>query len=203
MLQPCNHSVYAITHLESGRVYVGKTYGSPTRRWDAHRYRGRQGFDGHLYHAIRKYGESAFDVQTLAQVSTNEEANQLERLWIIALRANQEDFGFNHTIGGDGAPHTAETKAKISAQQKNDPKRRIHLEKMWARGIDHAKQAKSLKKAWAEGKFANRKRSCFSLTPEETSVKVSAALRAAWSSGRMKGTTGMCFPNRKRRAPNV
>jgi group I intron endonuclease len=112
--------VYFITHKDSGKTYVGKTVSEnlhhylSTKRWQV-RYNKVMGMP--IISAILKYGWSAFDIQTVAVCKTEEELNNLERLWIAVL--NSTHTGYNICLGG-GAPTAGrhlsqETKDRIGA----------------------------------------------------------------------------------------
>lgn len=118
MLPNRDFFVYVITNLITGKWYVGKTGVSVRDRWTNHKSGARNGMDTYLCRSIRKYGEENFSVQSVAEVSTEEEANNLERIWIIPLSSHDPQFGYNLTLGGDGVRANEETKAKISSSSK-------------------------------------------------------------------------------------
>jgi group I intron endonuclease len=106
--------IYAITHVESGRKYVGQSSDMP-RRWRRHIQLARLGDGRHLYCAIRKYGADAFKFEVL-ETCCPEMLNERELHWIAALGTFSD--GFNLTIGGDGVrghKWSDEAKARISA----------------------------------------------------------------------------------------
>lgn len=86
----------------SGRSYVGKTAHLLDKRWKEHCAIKTGGYS--LHAAIRKHGAESFIVQQLAEVETPEQANNLEKLWIIILQSYTADGGYNETLGGDGVP---------------------------------------------------------------------------------------------------
>jgi group I intron endonuclease len=105
-------SVYSITHVQTGREYVGVTSGKPRDRWARHKLDARSGRGHRLHRAMRKYGETAFAFKIEAVLPTKAEAWLAERI-AVALRQP----AFNLTRGGEGTPgwqHSAETRAKIS-----------------------------------------------------------------------------------------
>lgn len=111
-------SIYLVTNLITEKWYVGKTGNTVEDRWTDHKSNARCGSNGYLYRSMRKHGEENFYIQTIAVVSTEEEANNLERLWIILLESHKEKFGYNLTLGGDGVRANEETKRKISESSK-------------------------------------------------------------------------------------
>jgi len=110
--------IYCITHLESGRYYIGKTDFTLLDRWRGHVY-SRNVNETHIARALRMYGPDAFTIEQVATAETSEQGNELEKLWILTTRSYDPEVGFNMTMGGDGGsyrqgkPHTQETKDKI------------------------------------------------------------------------------------------
>lgn len=68
-------------------------------RWQMHQNDARHGAFFYFQSAIRKYGVSAFVIETLAICYTKKEANSLERLWILLLRSYDTTIGYNCTTG--------------------------------------------------------------------------------------------------------
>lgn len=89
------YSIYKLT-APSGRSYVGFT-GQPVQtRWKQHVRRARTGARHPLCAAIRKYGEAAFAVETLADYDELDEALRAE----VAAIAELTD-AYNISPGGD------------------------------------------------------------------------------------------------------
>jgi len=105
--------IYQIQNVVNGKYYIGYTENF-TVRWELHRQDAKNGNTCHFYCAIRKYGVAAFKHQILAQTRSLEDAKQLEKLWIAALRSFDRSIGYNMTYGGDGVVHLPETKEKMS-----------------------------------------------------------------------------------------
>lgn len=106
-------TLYKVTHVPSGRVYVGQTQGKPQRRWKRHLSLARNSPKQHLHRAIAKYGESYFKFEILWEGECSRiELDQYEIFQIKFWRSNE--LGFNETIGGFGtsgfkmAPETIE-----------------------------------------------------------------------------------------------
>ncbi len=128
--------VYVITHLPTGRKYVGKA-NDVQRRWSGHKRKSRSTTArlSYFHAAIRKYGESQFVFSWVLPYGTEKEAFAAEVVLIAALRSNEKEFGFNLDSGGQGGktPNaevrqrmsvshlgktpTPETRAKMSAAQ--------------------------------------------------------------------------------------
>jgi group I intron endonuclease len=116
--------IYLITNEINGKYYVGKTVSQNLNRYLAN-VKGLALHDQDnrplLHRAIRKYGVAAFTIESLTSCETNEQASNLERLWIIALNSRNHDIGYNIAEGGEGTlgvHPSAETRAKLSAASK-------------------------------------------------------------------------------------
>lgn len=96
------YTIYLITNLVNGKVYVGQTGRRLKARWRGHLQESRSNSDHPLHRAIRKYGEDKFSIDPLVSVNTKEEADYQERLWILLLRAHVSQNGYVCTWGGDG-----------------------------------------------------------------------------------------------------
>src|ERR1039458_1591073 len=108
------YHIYLITNIVNNKVYVGQTATSVRLRWQCHLYCARSGNKRYLYNAIRSDGERNFCISVLNTLDTKAEADQFERLWILALGSFKRTVGYNCTLGGDGCIHTVETRDKIS-----------------------------------------------------------------------------------------
>lgn len=95
-------TVYLITNLVNGKVYVGQTKMRLNRRWQAHRSAAERYEHRPFCCAIQKHGSDVFEIRELAIVQSKESANSLERIWIILLRSTERPCGYNLTLGGDG-----------------------------------------------------------------------------------------------------
>lgn len=100
-------TIYAHTHRESGKVYVGKTRQTMRRRWMQHLAAVRLGSPFLFHSAIRKHGAEAFDHQVLEQVRSEESGNEAEKRWISTFRSNDTKLGYNLNAGGGGVPNTS------------------------------------------------------------------------------------------------
>ena len=94
--------VYKIVNDINGKIYVGKTYQDPHKRFSQHIYEFKSGRSSNrpLYRAFAKYGIHNFHVEILEETNSPEER---EVYWIEKLRSFKE--GYNVTLGGDGKPY--------------------------------------------------------------------------------------------------
>ena len=104
-------TIYFHTHRESGKVYVGQTWNYSRRtRGKAWDYRGSH----HMFHAFQKYGWDAFDHQIICDgIETQEELDNLEKVWIILFQSSRRKFGYNLRLGGARGKASLETIEKL------------------------------------------------------------------------------------------
>jgi len=112
------YRIYMITGPD-GRRYIGMTTKTEAQRMRQHRKdRGR--FNMPILKAIADHGIEAFTIRTLAECIDRREAIACERGLIAQYGTLYSAGGYNLTRGGvgmSGYRHTAETKAKWSAQR--------------------------------------------------------------------------------------
>jgi group I intron endonuclease len=111
-------AVYTVTHIDTGRHYVGFTSREVSRRWAEHTRRARRPRT-HFQRALNKYGAEAFRFEVVATFETPEEAQLAEQALI-----QQTLPVFNETLGGEGRAGYVcrpETRAKISAARAGKP----------------------------------------------------------------------------------
>lgn len=93
--------IYLVTNSMDGKVYVGQTCQTLSRRWGLHKSKARTGSSLYLHRAIRLYGEGNFSVEVLSSCETPEWANYLEKVWILIKDSFNPKKGYNLTTGGD------------------------------------------------------------------------------------------------------
>lgn len=111
--------VYCAVHLESGRIYVGKTYDF-AHRYETHLKAARGNSKAYFHNALRKYGYEAFSWTILERFHNDDvaAASEAEKRWIRFWGSNDPKFGFNMTLGGDGVHPTKEVRQKMSLSQR-------------------------------------------------------------------------------------
>lgn len=115
--------VYMLVNSVNSKAYIGQSRGSDlAKRWTE---RLNRGSNLHLTAAIKKYGPEAFTRQILAHCSRQQQADNLERLWIAILQTHDPRYGYNKQFGGLGGTgrHTPESRRRISEG----------LRRMWSR----------------------------------------------------------------------
>lgn len=107
------YTIYFHVCLLSGKGYVGQTKYTIEDRWKSHLkhvslmsrpFMTKQMC--HFHNAIKKYGQDCWLHSVLETVSTREEADIAEMLWIEYLNTMDPDVGYNMTMGGsDSVPN--------------------------------------------------------------------------------------------------
>lgn len=114
------YCVYCHRNKINGKRYIGQTKQNIERRWGDNgcNYKGCI----HFNRAINKYGWNNFEHYIIQDGLTKEEADELEKLNILAYNTTNANFGYNIDKGGShgGHPHTEETKAKMSKSKKGN-----------------------------------------------------------------------------------
>lgn len=109
-------SIYKITYLPDGRVYVGQTAQSIRKRFNEHC--SKSGCK-HLSSAIKLYGRKNFYIELITFCGTQEISDQLERYFIKLYDSRNKEKGFNISDGGGGGSVkgrlSAEARARIGA----------------------------------------------------------------------------------------
>lgn len=119
-----NGQIYQIKNKTNGKVYIGQAscfvgtnnnkWGS-MGRWKSHCSEANKNSDDHcvlLNNAIRKYGTSNFEINTLFKGSLSE-INEKE-VYFISLFNSMVPHGYNLKTGGDKGKDSDETKKKKS-----------------------------------------------------------------------------------------
>lgn len=111
--------IYLAENKIDGRRYVGQTRHPLSIRWSQHKHEALKRKPRTYFHkAIALHGVDAFTVRVIAFARTDEELNELERIWIEHFRSADRRFGYNLTHGGEGIRPSEETRAKMSASAK-------------------------------------------------------------------------------------
>ena len=102
--------IYKLTNIDNFKVYVGQTTRTVEERFKEHTRS-----DYPIGRAIRKDGEEKFKKEIIFVCKSQEELNSKEIQAIAELKANDPQFGYNLTAGGEGGilgySHTEETKS--------------------------------------------------------------------------------------------
>lgn len=145
--------LYKITNLLNEKCYIGWTGRTVEDRWHRHQKDALTHRDNRkFYNAIRKYGIEFWNVETLMEVSSVEEAKKKEIELIEKYNSYYQ--GYNATKGGDGnngIVMSAESNLARSVALKGKPKNCVRMA-----GKKHSEEAKAkisvahqgMKKPW-------------------------------------------------------
>ncbi len=115
--------IYQIRCLLDGKVYIGSAV-NIRGRWATHRLRLSRGthVNQHLQAAWRLHGADQFVFEVVELVSEKVDLIRVEQEWLDRTRCFKRDKGYNASqVAGSpmaGLTHSAETKAKMSADRK-------------------------------------------------------------------------------------
>lgn len=115
--QKFTYRIYLVVNTTNNKVYVGQTRRELSTRWYEH-VRTTKWKNSSLTRAIRKYGPEVFELSELSSATSREKANELETLWIWALRAAYGDSGYNLSHTGSVRDLNEESRKKLSASLK-------------------------------------------------------------------------------------
>ena len=97
-----NGKIYLITHIESGKMYVGLTVQTLEKRWKDHIEDSRKHYiksEESLHAAMREFGQTAFEITIIDRGTTKTDLETKERKWIKSLESLVPK-GFNISTGG-------------------------------------------------------------------------------------------------------
>lgn len=100
----CLGRVYKVTHIATGKAYVGVTRSNIKKRWLEHVEKANSSKKvpaGSLQEAIREFGADAFSVEAIATAHSLSELCDAERRSINEFKTLRP-YGYNLTRGGEG-----------------------------------------------------------------------------------------------------
>ena len=93
-------TIYKITNIKTGKVYIGKTTKSLNDRLQGQINNADKGNNFKLSFAIRKYCKENFIIEPIDFAETRDELNEKEVYYISEYKSLED--GYNMTIGGEG-----------------------------------------------------------------------------------------------------
>lgn len=143
--------VYRISHIETGRSYIGITCKALATRWCQHKSASRAASPKcSLHRALKKHGPNAFHVEVAYEAVDDLEAQAVERA-LIAAHGTLSPRGYNLTIGGRyGGRPAPEVIARIKAHKR--PISAILATANARRGMRHTDETKRLMAGNRRGK---------------------------------------------------
>lgn len=118
-----NSGIYKITHLDSGRIYIGQSI-NLKNRMKSYKSAVKNNGKSHIVGALKKYGWEAFEFTVLVYAEGKEFLNLLEKQ-AIEVYNSMNPNGFNLREGGNDSTFTIETRKKMSEVRRaylKDPK---------------------------------------------------------------------------------
>lgn len=103
-------AIYKITNKINGKIYIGQTWQTINRRFNAHC--NRKKYRSIITNAIQKYGKANFIIEHIASSKSQEDADYLETYFIETFDSINQ--GYNIKEGGSCGKHHESTKSKLS-----------------------------------------------------------------------------------------
>jgi group I intron endonuclease len=152
--------IYQITNLKNNRFYIGQ-HRCDGEFLDSNYY----GSGTAIVRAVKKHGIQNFKREVLVECTSEAALNFMESVYVGPELINDKKC-YNLKTGGMGGNHSEETKAKMSAAQKNRIFSEEHKAKLSAaaKNRTHSEEAKAKLSASGKGKTLS----------EETKAKISA-----------------------------
>jgi group I intron endonuclease len=114
-------TIYRITNIHNGKIYIGQTVRSINSRWVRHKRDAiKKNSSLAIHGAIRKYGIKNFKIEIVEECKSLKEMNDREIFHIKHLNSMYPN-GYNLTPGGYNTVHSQETRDKISKALKGKP----------------------------------------------------------------------------------
>lgn len=111
-------TIYKITNLQNGQIYIGKTIRPVQERWREHKrdyltYKNSEKNSVPLYNAFIAHGIENFSFEVVEDNIPNEEINEKEKYYIKFYNSKTHLGGYNVIDGGDGG----RVSSKLTEQQ--------------------------------------------------------------------------------------
>jgi group I intron endonuclease len=132
--------IYAVQNLINNKLYIGQT-NNLKARIKGHKHDAKIKKYNSVFHAtIRKYGWKNFKIIEIEQWKTLEDTNDAEKFWIEFFRTNivkfGEEYGYNLTEGGDGAP------GRVPSDKAIESLRQRSIGNTWGSNVVHTDEFK-------------------------------------------------------------
>ena len=111
--------IYKATNKLNHKVYIGQTRNGLSRRMRQHLNDAKnERFDCYFHRALRKYGSDGFEWEVIDDsVSSLEELDELERMYIEQYDSFNKNKGYNTTSGGGAGYQLSEEECKKRSER--------------------------------------------------------------------------------------
>lgn len=164
--------LYRITNCVNGKIYIGQTI-QPDKRWYQHKVSAVKPVMI-ISHAIKKYGNDAFEFEVIAACKSCEDANHTET-FLVQQYDCLVPKGYNVAPGGMNAPKTEEWKQKLRDHWA-DPEYKEKVSAAISKanlGREHTEQSKQ---NMSKAKSGSGNPNFGTKRPEETKRKIADSL---------------------------
>lgn len=133
--------IYCARNRINGKRYIGQTTRTAKERWGQHC--AATGCRV-LQNAIRKYGQSSFELSVLEIALSKDELDRLEVFYISLFNTTNRLHGYNLALGGHRGKHSQESKDRISSAKIGHPvseecRRKISIASMGRKATNETK----------------------------------------------------------------
>ncbi len=191
-----NYKVYVHINKINGKRYYGITCQKVKYRWNNGKsYKfyidkngNRQGNE-HFWNSICKYGWHNFEHIVLFDNLTKKEAGLLEQMYIALYDTINPKYGYNQSLGGEGAKHSKESRKKMSEAHKGktlSEEHRNNISKSLKGKIKSEEHRRKLSESFKCRVISEETRKKISKTlkgyeiSEETRKKISKSNKKSW-----------------------
>jgi hypothetical protein len=144
--------VYKIINTVTGKIYIGITRRTPEVRLAEHlavsRWASKANDRRYLYNAMRRYPEECWTVETVVAGDSWGELCSMEIAAIAEHRANDREYGYNSTSGGEGCPGfvwTEDMRKRMSEARKGKRLAATTVQKLKDMWLDPAFRERALR----------------------------------------------------------
>jgi group I intron endonuclease len=191
-------SIYKITCAENGKAYIGFTSQPVYQRWANHVNDSKKPNHNRAFiSAIRQYGKSAFQVETLYQSKDFDHTlNVMEEYFIRLHNTHINDgSGYNMNYGGSGhfnvkhsSPMASEHREKIRQAHLGKHLSPEHKAKISWKGRKHSLQTITKMKQVIRTEEFKKARRAFRPTPEQIVNRIANRTSRTWILQKPDGT---------------
>ncbi len=185
--------IYKAVNKINNKIYIGVTIKALQERRKRHEVNAKNNYiNTYFYYALNKYGIENWKWVVLEKVN-NKERYEKEKYYIKKYKSYKKEYGYNSTLGGEGANPNKEICKKISQSLKGHPVSDETKEKIrqWHLGITYSEEINKKKGRKGENHIFYKRK-----FPEDTKIKIRETIKR--NGGRKKEKNsfyGKCHTN--------